>query len=66
MTSVEDALDKLEDEQKTFHTKAITALKENKNVVNQRARSIQDMIQAKNQEDMLKSQIRRVITNEKS
>jgi membrane protein required for beta-lactamase induction len=65
MASVESALDKVEDEQKSFNAKALTALKENKTVIGQRARSIQDMIQAKNQEDMLKSQIRRVITNEK-
>ena len=71
MTSIENAYDNLEDEQKSTNSRILTNIKEGKNVVQRQARAtqdmvrtVQDMIQSKNQEDMLKSQIRRVITKD--
>ena len=71
MTSIENAYDNLGDEQKSTNSRILTDIKENRNVVQRKGRATQDMVQAvqdmiqnKNQEDMLKSQIRRVITKD--
>ena len=67
MTSIENAYDKLEDEQKSTNSRLLGSLKESKSILQQRfqaiqdmVHSIQDMMHTKNQEDMLKSQIRRL------
>ena len=71
MTSIENAYDSMEDEQKSTNSRILTDVKENRNAAQRQSytiqdmvRAIQDMIQNKNQEDMLKSQIRRVITKD--
>ena len=71
MTSIENAYDSMEDEQKSTNSRILTDVKENRNAAQRQSyttqdmvRAVQDMIQNKNQEDMLKSQIRRVITKD--